>query len=178
MLGRTFTSVALGIGLAAVYLAWPTVAPADITAIKSRKAAPAFALKDATGVAVNLSDYKGKVVLLNFWATWCHGCQLEIPWFIEYQDRYKDDGLTVIGVSMDGDWKTVKSYVEKKKFNYPIVLGNEAFAKLYGLGPMPMSVLIDRGGRIADSHSGVVDKDSFGTEIRLLLQENDKCNVK
>jgi cytochrome c biogenesis protein CcmG/thiol:disulfide interchange protein DsbE len=141
MLGRTFTSVALGIGLAAVYLAWPTVAPADITAVKSRKAAPAFALKDATGVAVNLSDYKGKVVLLNIGTTSCDGCQSEIPSFIEYQDRYKDDGLTVIGVSMDDDWKTVKSYFEKKKVNYPIVLSDAGFAKLYGLGPMPMSVL-------------------------------------
>ena len=178
MLGQVFARIALGIGLAAACLASPAVAPADVTAVKSRKAAPVVALKDATGVAVSLSDYKGKVVLLNFSARWCHGCQLEIPWFIEYQDRYKDDGLTVIGVSMDDDWKTVKSYVEKKKVNYPIVLGNEAFAKLYGLGPMPMSVLIDRDGRIADSHSGVVDKDSFGTEIRLLLQENDKCNVK
>jgi cytochrome c biogenesis protein CcmG/thiol:disulfide interchange protein DsbE len=154
------------------------VAPADITAVKSRKAAPVLSLKDATGAAISLPDYKGKVVLLNFWATWCHGCQLEIPWFIEYQDRYKDDGLIVIGVSMDDDWKTVKSYVEEKKVSYPIVLGNAGFAKLYGLGSMPMSVLIDRDGRIADSHSGVVDKDSFGAEIRLVLQERDKCGVK
>jgi peroxiredoxin len=178
MLGRTFTSVVSAIGLVTACLASPIVAPADITAVKSRKAAPAFALKDATGGAVNLSDYKGKVVLLNFWATWCHGCQLEIPWFIEYQDRYKDDGFTVLGVSMDDDWKTVELYVEKKKVNYPIVLGDAGFAKLYDLGPMPMSVLIDRDGRIADSHSGVVDKESFGKEIRLLLQERDKCNVK
>jgi cytochrome c biogenesis protein CcmG/thiol:disulfide interchange protein DsbE len=152
------------------------VAPADIATAKSRKVAPTFTLKDANGARVSLADYKGKVVLLNFWATWCHGCQLEIPWFIDYQKKYKD-GLMVLGVSMDDDWKPVKSWTEEKKVNYPIVLGNQDFAKLYGLGPMPMSVLIDRDGKIADSHSGVVDKDSFENEVRLLLQES-KCIAK
>jgi cytochrome c biogenesis protein CcmG/thiol:disulfide interchange protein DsbE len=176
MLGRAFASVALGIELAVACLVSPTVAPADIATTKSRKLAPAFTLKDANGAPVSLADYKGKVVLLNFWATWCHGCQLEIPWFINYQEKYKN-GLTVLGVSMDDDWKPVKSWTEEKKVNYPIVLGNQDFAKLYDLGPMPMSVLIDRDGKIADSHSGVVDKDSFENEVRLLLQES-KCSAK
>jgi len=177
MLGRAFASVALGIGLAAACLVSPTVASADITTAKSRKVAPTFTLKDAKGAPVSLTDYKGKVVLLNFWATWCHGCQLEIPWFVEYQKKHKD-GLTVLGVSMDDDWKPVKSWIDEKKVNYPIVLGNQDFAKLYALGPMPMSVLIDRDGKIADSHSGVVDRDSFEKEVRLLLQESHKCNAK
>ena len=178
MFEKAFAKVVLGIGLTATCVASPAMAPADTGAAKSRKVAPAFTLKDANGAPVSLTDYKGKVVLLNFWATWCHGCQLEIPWFVEYQKKYKEDGLTVLGVSMDDDWKPVKSWIEEKKVNYPIVLGNQDFAKLYGLGPMPMSVLIDRDGKIADSHSGVVDKDSFEKEVRLLLQESDKCNAK
>src|SRR5271154_5514257 len=85
-------------------------------AAKNRKAAPEFSLKDANGQTVHLSDYKGKVVLLDFWATWCGPCKVEIPWFIEFESQYKSRGLTVIGVSMDDDgWKLVKPFIEAKK---------------------------------------------------------------
>jgi cytochrome c biogenesis protein CcmG/thiol:disulfide interchange protein DsbE len=118
-----------------------------------------------------LSDYKGRVVLLNFWATWCKGCVLEIPWFIEFQERYKENGLTIIGVSIDDSWKPVKAFVEEKKVNYPIVLDTEGLRKIYELNSMPMTLLIDRSGEIAVSYIGVVDKDACESKLRALLGE-------
>jgi peroxiredoxin len=156
--------------LAAVCLVSLSRVPAAITETKLRKAAPGFTLTDSTGAPVRLSDYKGKVVLLNFWATWCHGCKLEIPWFMEFESRFKDSGLVVIGVSMDDDgWKSVKPYLELKKMNYPVVIGSENLAKQYGLASMPMTVLIDREGKIAALHTGVVDKAACEDEIGKLL---------
>ncbi|HEX7284551.1 MAG TPA: TlpA disulfide reductase family protein [Candidatus Angelobacter sp.] len=150
----------------------PASVPAEIAARAKRQAAPDFSRNDAKNSVIRLSDYKGKVVLLNFWATWCHGCKLEIPWFMEFQDKHKREGLAVIGVSMDEDgWKSVKPFLEEKKLNYPVVIGDNGLADQYGLGSMPYSVLIDRDGRIADSHSGVVDKEGWEAEIRALLGE-------
>ena len=149
---------------------------AEIAAASSRKAAPGFSLNDQKGAAVRLSDYKGKVVLLNFWATWCHGCKLEIPWYMEFADKYKKSGFVVIGVSMDDEgWKVVKPFLAEKKLNYPIVIGNQELARRYGgVESMPVSILIDRNGRIADTHSGMVEKDSWETEIQKLLGERQK----
>jgi peroxiredoxin len=168
-LGRVTEKFAMGI-----LTVLSIVSPACTTgqAVKSTKTAPGFALNDSKGVPVRLEDYKGRVVLLNFWATWCHGCVLEIPWFIEFQERYRNSGFSVIGVSMDEDWKPVKAYVEEKKVNYPVVIGNESLGKLYGLNSMPMTLLIDRAGRIAASYSGVVDKNVCETKLRTLLQES------
>jgi len=134
--------------------------------------APDFALNDSQGAPIKLSDYKGRVVLLNFWATWCHGCVLEIPWFIEFQERYKDSGLSVIGVSIDEGWKPVKAFVEEKKVNYPIVIDTEGVRRLYELNAMPMTLLIDRSGEIAASYIGVVDKGTCESKLRTLLQQD------
>jgi cytochrome c biogenesis protein CcmG/thiol:disulfide interchange protein DsbE len=121
---------------------------------------------------LDLSKYSGKVVLLNFWATTCGGCKLEIPWFMEFQVRYKSRGLVVIGVSMDDDgWKSVKPYVKQKKINYPVVIGTEGVAKQYGgVEALPMTLLIDRAGKIAASYTGVVDKQACESEIVALLR--------
>ena len=141
---------------------------------KAPKTARDFALNDSDGALIRLSDYKGRVVLLNFWATWCHGCVLEIPWFIEFQERYKDAGLAVIGISMDEDWKPVKAFVQEKKVNYPVVIDNQGVGKLYGLNAMPMTLLIDRRGDVAVSYTGVVDKSACEKELHTLLQANTK----
>ena len=162
-----FVEIALGIGLVSALLAGPTPAPAD----NVRKTAPNFTLSDSKGAAVRLSDYKGKVVLLDFWATWCHGCKTEIPWYMEFQNRYKDKRFSVIGVSMDEDgWKSVKPFIEEQKMNYAVVIGNEALAKLYAVDALPVTLLIDRNGKIAVTHAGLVEKDAFEKEIRALLQ--------
>jgi peroxiredoxin len=175
MLRRVLTGFALGIALMFAYLVSPARVPAAVTAANARKPAPDFVLDDSKGATVRMSDYKGKVVLLNFWATWCHGCKLEIPWFIDFQNKYKHSGLAVIGVSMDDDgWKSVKPFLEEKRLNYSVVIGSEDLGKLYGLGSMPMTVLIGRDGRIAASYSGVVDKAKCEREIRTLLHAKAK----
>jgi peroxiredoxin len=143
-----------------------------VAEVLSRTPAPTFSLKDVLGGPVRLSDYKGKVVLLNFWATWCHGCKTEIPWYIDFQDKYGAQGFTVIGASMDDTgWRAVTPFVRAQHVNYPIVIASTDLAKRYHLGEMPLSVLIDKNGRIADSHAGVVDRTAWESEIQRLLNE-------
>src|ERR1700747_2377257 len=119
---------------------------ASVHALKNRKPAPDFTLKDASGQAVKLSEYKGKVVLLNFWATWCGPCTLEIPWFEEFQQQYRSKGFEVLGVSMDEDgWNVIKPYITEHKINYRIVLGNDSVGQLYGgVDSLPTTFIIDR----------------------------------
>src|SRR5215469_14704210 len=105
---------------------WPTLAAgssqAALTPKAARKSAPEFRLTDADGKDVSLADLKGKVVLVNFWATWCDGCQTEIPWLVEFQRQYANRGFVVVGISMDDDgWKSVRPWLKEKHVNYPIV---------------------------------------------------------
>jgi len=139
---------------------------------KERKSAPDFTLKDADGKTVHLSDYKGKVVLLDFWATWCGPCKIEIPWFMEFEQQFKDKGFAVVGVSMDEDgWGAVKPYMERMKVNYRIVLGNDKVGDQYGgVDSLPTTFLIDRQGRIAATHVGLTGgKEDFKNDISNLL---------
>ncbi len=144
---------------------------AAVTQRDARKPAPGFILTDAQGAAVSLSDFKGRVVLLNFWATTCGGCKVEIPWFIEFQNQFKDRGLTVIGVALDEDgWKLVKPFMKDTRMNYPVVIGDDALASRFGVTSMPATLLIDRDGKIAATYTGVVDKSAFETELRTLVE--------
>jgi peroxiredoxin len=153
--------VCAGILMASAMVAQPPV---------PRKPAPDFTLTDANGAAVKLSDYKGKVVLLDFWATWCGGCNVEIPWFVEFEDKYKDKGFAVLGVSMDEDgWTKVKPFMEKRKMNYRVMLGSEDVAKLFQVDTLPTTLLIDRQGRIAASKAGLVNKEIMENAINQLL---------
>lgn len=137
-----------------------------------RKPAPEFALKGSSGKSVHLGDYRGKVVLLDFWATWCHGCKEEIPWFADFSRRYSQQGLTVVGISMDDDgWKVVTPFVKSVGIPYLIVLGDAATAKAYSIQSMPDTFLIDRNGRIAATYNGVVDKDDLDRNIQASLKE-------
>jgi len=144
---------------------------AEVRPEKDRKLAPNFSLQDATGKTVKLSEYRGKVVLLNFWATWCGPCKIEIPWFIDFQQQYKDRDFAVLGLSMDDDgWKSVKPYVEQKKINYRVMIATEELANLYGgVDSLPTTFMIDRAGRIAATHEGLVSKSEYETEIQDLL---------
>jgi cytochrome c biogenesis protein CcmG/thiol:disulfide interchange protein DsbE len=151
---------------------------AGLMAEGERKAAPSFDLNDAEGKSVKLSALKGRVVVVNFWATWCHGCQTEIPSFIEFEKKYDKRGLTIVGVSLDDDgWKSVKPWIKEKGVNYPIVIGNGDLSQKYGLVDMPLSVLVDRQGRIASSHAGVVDTTAFEQQIQALLREDVRGSV-
>jgi peroxiredoxin len=139
---------------------------------KDRKTAPEFSLKDANGQTVHLADYKGKVVLLDFWATWCGPCKVEIPWFIEFEQQFKDRGFAVLGVSMDEDgWEVVKPYIQDRKINYRVVLGNEEVSEIYGgLDSLPTTLLLDRQGKIASIHIGLSrGKEEFRDDIAHLL---------
>ena len=141
-------------------------------AVKNRKAAPEFSLKDANGQTVHLSDYKGKVVLLDFWATWCGPCKVEIPWFMEFESQFKDQGFAVLGVSMDEDgWAAIKPYMRDRKMNYRVLLGNDQVSTSYGgLDALPTTLLIDRQGDIASVHEGVsMGKEEFKNAIVQLL---------
>jgi peroxiredoxin len=150
----------------------PPVAPADLTARNARKAVPDFTLEDSSGATIKLSAYKGRVVLLDFWATWCTGCKTESPWYMEFVDQYKDRGFSAIGVAMDDDgWKSVRPYLEEHKINYPIVVGSSELGDRFGVQAMPVTLLIDRDGKIADLHVGMVDKAAFDSEIQTLLKE-------
>jgi len=139
---------------------------------KDRKPAAAFTLKDANGKAVQLADYRGKVVLLNFWATWCGPCGVEIPWFVEFEQRYKAQGFAVLGVSMDEDgWTSVKPFLAEHKMNYRVLLGNDSVSQLYGgLDALPTTFIIDREGNLAfPPHIGLINKNDYVAEIETLL---------
>lgn len=145
---------------------------ADIIAPEARKAAPRWKLPNLTGGNKQLSDYKGKVVLLNFWATWCAPCKQEIPWFAEFFDKYKADGLEVVGISVDEKgWKVIKPYVDDKAngINYTILHDNVDLTVMYKIQLMPKTILIDRDGKVAAIHNGIVEKDSFEQEIKTVL---------
>jgi peroxiredoxin len=138
----------------------------------NRKAAPEFSLKDANGKTVHLSDYRGKVVLLDFWATWCGPCKIEIPWFMEFETHFKDQGFAVLGVSMDEDgWAAINPYVRDRKMNYRVLLGDDKVSTSYGgLDALPTTLLIDREGNIASVHEGVsMGKEEFKNAIVQLL---------
>ena len=139
---------------------------------EKRNLAPDFALKDADGKVVKLSDYKGKVVLLNFWATWCGPCKIEIPWFIDFQKTYKDRGFTVIGIAVDDEgWEIVKPYLATKQVNYPVVVGDEMVNTKYGgVEALPTTFVIDKDGKIANTHVGLVSRKEYESDIEQLLR--------
>ena len=143
-----------------------------VKAETDRKPAPDFALKDADGKTVRLADYKGRVVLLDFFATWCGPCKVEIPWFMEQERKNKDRGLVVLGVSMDDEgWEVVKPFISSLGVNYRVVIGNDSTAQLYGgVDALPTTFLIDRNGKIAAIHLGLASKKDFDDGIEELLQ--------
>ena len=143
------------------------VSPSD------RKMAPDFTLADAAGRSVKLSESRGKVVLLNSWATECTACDRQIPWFVEFQRANEGRGFKALGVSMDvGGWAAVKPYAERMEVNYPMMIGNDEVASLFGgLHTIPLTLVIDRQGRIAAVHAGLCRKDEYEGDIRALLKE-------
>ena len=145
----------------------------DNTGVRVAKAPPDFTLKDAAGKRISLSDFKGKVVLLNFWATWCGPCKVEIPWFIEFEKQYQARGFTVLGVSMDEDgWKAISPYLAEHHVNYPVVLGDEDVSKQYGgIDALPTTFVIARDGKIKAIHEGLPEQGraEYEKEIKELL---------
>lgn len=137
----------------------------------STSLAPALTLVDLGGNKIDTSSYAGKVVLINFWAAWCTPCAEEIPQFIALQDKYRAQGLQVIGISMEDRDSALRDFYRKYKMNYPVVAGNEKIAEAYGgiLG-LPTSFLIGRDGRIRAKYPGLADFAKLEQEIIALLR--------
>lgn len=133
-----------------------------------------FTLKDMNGVDVKLASFKGKPIVVNFWATWCGPCRAEIPSLVELQKAYAEEGkdVVILGISVDDPVEKLKPYASQMKMNYPVLVGNgrddvqDAFGPLWGI---PVTVFIDRDGRIAKKHSGIASKEQFEQEIKALL---------
>jgi cytochrome c biogenesis protein CcmG, thiol:disulfide interchange protein DsbE len=142
----------------------PTLPPNEITG-----AAPAFTLTDLSGKQVSLADFRGKVVVLDFWATWCPPCKKEIPDFIELQKQYGSRGVQILGIALDQPDK-VSEFVQQNGVNYPILLGNDAItAKYGGIDGIPTTFVIDKQGRIVNRFEGFRPKSTFEGEIKKLL---------
>jgi peroxiredoxin len=139
--------------------------------VAERKPAPDFTLKDGEGRDVKLSDFRGKVVLLNFWATWCGPCKIEMPWFVDFQRKYKDQGFSVVAVSLDEEgWDVVRPFAEDLKLNFPVLLGNDETAEQFGgIQALPTTLIIDQQGRVYNSHMGLVSMSDYEDEIKKLL---------
>jgi peroxiredoxin len=134
------------------------------------KQAPDFVLSDLNGKRVNIHSYRGKVVLLNFWATWCAPCQLEMPRFVAWQKQYGPRGLRVIGISMDDDPELARKMYKKLRLNYPVMMGNEKVGELYGgvLG-LPVTFLIDSHGVVRAQFQGETDLNAMEEQLKALL---------
>jgi len=137
----------------------------------SMQAAPDFSLRDLSGHNVHLTDYRGRLVLLNFWASWCAPCREEMPQFSQWQSSYGPRGLQVIGVSMDDDAKTAREFLKQHPVSYPIVMGDDKLGESFGgiLG-LPTTYLIDAQGRIVARYLGESNVKALGTRMRALLR--------
>ena len=147
-----------------------------------RKPAPSFRLADATGKQRLLSRFRGRVVLLNFWATECGGCKVELPYFIAFDHAYRSNGLQALGVSMElfyddnlkgpaEAWARVNPFVKEHGIEYPILMADDAVNKIYRVDSMPATYLIDKKGRIAATYIGLVDKADVEANLKALLAE-------
>ena len=140
----------------------------------TRKIAPDFELKSLDGHSLKLSDFRGRAVLLNFWATYCAPCRVEMPWLVDLYKQYHDQGLEIIGVSMDddGEQQQVADFVREINVNYPILLGNHTVGDAYGgTQLLPKSLLIDRKGNITSSIVGMKSKSELESAVKSLLAD-------
>ena len=147
----------------------------EAAAICDADAKPApmdFTLQDMNGDELDLATLKGNVILLNFWATWCGPCKIEIPGFVELQEAYGDQGFQVLGLSVDDTADQIKPFAEQFAVNYPMLvgLGRDDFQEAYGpIWGLPVSVWIDREGTLCKTHMGIASKDDFEWELKSLL---------
>lgn len=170
--------------LLSVTVAGATVQQAIRARVQSetdRPAVPSIRLANASGKLVNLSDFRGKPVVLNLWATECGGCRAELPVFMQMDQRYRGRGLAVVGVSLDimysdlknsiEGWTRVNPFVKTKGIKYPILLDDGSVEKIFKVTALPATYLIDRAGRIAATYNGVVDSSDLEANIKIILSE-------
>ena len=147
------------------------VAPDDVCDAKSNPAKLNFTFRDVAGKLFSLETLKGKVVLIDFWATYCVPCKQEIPAFVDFQTRYGDRGFQVIGLSVDDPVSKLRPFIADFKVNYPVLLVNSSHRVLdaYTVQGLPVNILIGRDGKICRRHSGPTAADVFEREIKSLL---------
>ncbi|MGD0731411.1 MAG: TlpA disulfide reductase family protein [Terracidiphilus sp.] len=156
---------------------------ADYLSPLKGKAAPAFALEDLKGQKVSLASYKGKAVLINFWATWCGPCKIETPWLIELRNQYAAQGFEILGISVDdldrddakmlsSEKKEIAQFVEKMHMPYPVLIGGDSISTPYGgLDELPMSFFVNRSGTVVATQMGLTSKDDIEAKIKKALVE-------
>jgi cytochrome c biogenesis protein CcmG/thiol:disulfide interchange protein DsbE len=163
-------SIAL-IGAVAIFyiIGLPSTQPHLSASSTAKVEAPQFTLSDIEGRPISLSKYRGKVVILDFWAPWCPPCRREIPDFISLQNQYASKGLQIIGIGLDQP-NNVASFVQQHGINYPVVVGDDAIANLYGgVSGIPTTFIIDRQGNIINKFEGFTNRTVFEEEIKKLL---------
>lgn len=171
-------ALALVIAVSAVFVprpsSTPTKAPghnqpAEVVSV--HPVAPDFTLTDLTGREVKLSDLKGQVVIVDFWATWCGPCRFETPWLVELRDRYHKQGVEVIGISLDdGDVDAVKEFAKEFKISYPLVMGTQRVTEDYGpISAVPTMFIVDRQGLVRVRHEGMMSFADIEEAIKKLL---------
>jgi peroxiredoxin len=139
---------------------------------KVAMAAPNWQLPDVDGKSVSFDQFKGKVVVVDFWATWCGPCRTEIPGYVALQEKYGKDGLVIVGISLDqAGPKVVKDFIAKNAINYPVVMGDESIVTAFGgVEAIPTTFLIDRDGQIRDRKVGVESHEAYERKVVALLR--------
>ena len=146
--------------------------PPAICEARARPANLEFTLTDVAGKAVDLRDYHGRVILINFWATWCAPCRKEIPWLVEIFHEYRDAGLMVLGVSVDEDVARIAPFAASLKMDFPVLVGRDEAEFRESFGPLlgfPTTLLITRGGDICVRHNGITQRATLEAGVRQLL---------
>jgi thiol-disulfide isomerase/thioredoxin len=145
---------------------------ADLGPLPKLGAAPAWQLKDLDGKTVTSEQLKGKVVVVDFWATWCGPCRVEIPGYVDMQKKYGKDGFVIVGISLDqAGPEVVKAFAEKFQINYPIVMGDDAVAQAFGgVEAIPTTFLIDREGQIRDRKLGAEHSETYEQKVLAVLK--------
>lgn len=166
---------AIGVGLWAAQHYWLSDLPAPRGVGQNAGGlmtpVPDLALPDANGNLIRLRDFQGKVLVINFWATWCLPCKLEIPFFNQVYNEYREQGVEFLGISVDaGGWKDIEEFQEEVPIAYPVVLADEKAVEAFGgLAGLPVTIFVDRQGRIVYKNVGITDIDDLRANIQRLL---------
>ncbi len=154
----------------------------NVSAVGNMKGQPApeFALQSLDGKTVHLSDFRGKAVLLNFWATWCEPCKIEMPWFVDLQKEYGPEGLQIVGVAMDDSGaEDIAKFAQKMGVNYPILIGKEAVGDSYGgVQFLPATFYIDRDGKVVDKIFGLKGRGEIEDDVKKILTEHSPVQAQ